>query len=124
MKLHLTRAEGQHLITGYTDHGIDINHQRYEHSLVVMPDVIITHWLSSISAPEQLSSADFEKIATLQAEVVLLGSGIKHQFLPPALYQALTQKNIPLECMTTRAACHTYNILLGEGRKVAAVLIV
>ena len=36
----------------------------------------------------------------------------------------LTNANIGLECMDTAAACRTYNILMAEGRSVAAALIV
>jgi uncharacterized protein len=56
--------------------------------------------------------------------VVLLGTGEKHQFLHPKTVQNLTAQNIPLECMTTVAACRTYNILMSEGRKVAAALLI
>jgi uncharacterized protein len=52
-----------------------------------------------------------------------LGTGATHRFIRPHLIQALTAAHIPVECMTTDAACRTYNILMAEGRKVAAALI-
>ncbi|MBM3351336.1 MAG: hypothetical protein FJY53_06075, partial [Betaproteobacteria bacterium] len=42
----------------------------------------------------------------------------------PNLYQPLIEQGITLECMTTAAACRTYNILMSEGRNVAAMLII
>jgi uncharacterized protein len=124
MKLHLTRAEGQHLITGYADDYIAINQQRYANSLIVTPDTLITDWAAGRELTvDSLTEMDFEKIAGMRPEVVLLGTGKTHRFLHPKISALLTQQNISLECMTTAAACRTYNILMSEGRNVAAALI-
>lgn len=126
MKLHLTQAEGQNLITGFTDDAIHINNQRYTSSIIVMPSKIITDWQSNASPAlsfETLTTDDMEKIATLKPEVVLLGTGKTHRFLHPKLSVALSQQGVAVECMTTAAACRTYNILMSEGRKVAAALL-
>jgi uncharacterized protein len=122
MKLHLTQADGQNLMTGYSAQWISVNHQRIEHSLIVTPDTLITDW--KIEGFDQLSEADFEKIAHLKPEVVLLGTGQTHRFIHPSLIKPLTEANIAVECMTTDAACRTYNILMAEGRQVAAALII
>ena len=127
MKLHLTQSNGNNLITGYNDDYIDINHQRYTNSLVVMADKLIADWVALTNrqlAFELLTEIDFEEIITLKPELVLLGTGKTHQFLHPRIYLPLTQQGIALECMTTAAACRTYNILMSEGRNVAALLII
>jgi uncharacterized protein len=125
MKLHLTTAENNHLITGYgNDNGIgfvEINKQRHAQNLIVMADKLILDWQATDFA--SLSEAHFAQIVELKPEVVLLGTGEKHQFLHPKMIQHLTENGIPLECMTTAAACRTYNILMSEGRNVAAMLI-
>lgn len=121
MKLHLTQAAGQQLITGYTDTWVAVNYQRFEHSLIVMPEVLVTDW--NAANFDALSAAHFEAIAAHNPEVVLLGTGQKHHFIHPKLIATLTNANIAVECMTTDAACRTYNILMSEGRKVAAALI-
>jgi len=121
MKLHLTQADGQNLITGYSTQWISVNHQRIAHSLIVMPNTLITDW--KIKKFDVLNETDFEKMANLKPEVVLLGTGQQHRFIHPRLIKALTEANIAVECMTTDAACRTYNILMAEGRQVAAALI-
>lgn len=121
MKLHLTTAENNYLITAYDEKFIEVNKQRYQQSLIVMPQQLNDNWLVQDFA--NLTEAQFTQIAELNPEVVLLGTGKKHQFLHPKIYQILTQKGIPLECMTTAAACRTYNILMSEGRNVLAALI-
>jgi uncharacterized protein len=121
MKLHLTTAENNYLITAYDEKFIEVNKQRYPQSLIVMAGQLIDDW--PVQDFAHLTEAQFSQIAELTPEVVLLGTGKKHQFLHPKIYQILTQKGIPLECMTTAAACRTYNILMSEGRNVLAALI-
>ncbi|MDO9365210.1 MAG: Mth938-like domain-containing protein [Methylotenera sp.] len=126
MKLHLTQAEGNNLITGITDDAILINHRPYSTCLIVMPNTLVTDWRSNTVNQlsfETLTADDFEKIAALKPEVVLLGTGKTHRFLHPKLNAALTQQGVAVECMTTAAACRTYNILMSEGREVAAALL-
>jgi uncharacterized protein len=122
MKLHLTTAENNYLITGYDENYIGVNNQRYQQSLIVMAQQLDTEW--PVSEFAQITEVQMAELANLNPEVVLLGTGQKHQFLHPKIYQALTQKGIPLECMTTAAACRTYNILMSEGRNVLAALII
>lgn len=122
MKLHLTTAENNYLITGYAKSYIEVNKQRYTQNLVIMSDKLILDWSATDFA--NLTEAHFAQILAIKPEVVLLGTGEKHQFLHPKIIQKLTQNNIPLECMTTAAACRTYNILMSEGRNVAAALLV
>jgi len=121
MKLHLTQAENNNLITACGDGFVDINKQRYTQQLIVMPDKLILDW--SAKNFKSLTSQDFDTISNLNPEVVLLGTGTTHQFVHPQLTAALTAKGLAIECMTTDAACRTYNILMSEGRNVAAALI-
>ena len=125
MKLHLTSAENNYLITAYgmSDDGrfVEINKQRYMHNLIVMANKLILDW--SATDFFCLTEANFAQIVELKPEVILLGTGEKHQFLHPKIIQKLTENGIPLECMTTAAACRTYNILMSEGRNVSAMLI-
>jgi uncharacterized protein len=122
MKLHLTSAENNNLITAYGADYIEINKQRYAKNLIVMPDALILDWQAT--SFNDLNNEHFKQIAGLKPEVVLLGTGATHLFLHPKHYQHLTDSGIALECMTTAAACRTYNILMSEGRNVAAVLII
>ena len=121
MKLHLTQADGKQLITGYSQDWISINNLVYPQSLVVLPEALLLDW--AVNDFDSLNQANFECLLAHQPEVILLGTGATHRFVRPNLIQALTAANIPVECMTTDAACRTYNILMAEGRKVAAALI-
>ena len=85
-----------------------------------MPDRIVDWGPHSAGG---LALKDFLLIADLQPEVVVLGTGSRLQFPAPAATQPLIQARIGLEVMDTAAACRTYNILMGEGRRVAAALL-
>ncbi len=122
MKLHLTQAEGNNLITGFDTGKVSVNAQDYNASLIVQAKHLQTDW--PISHFDQLTENAFEQLAESKPEVVILGTGSKHRFAHPKLSKILSEQNIPVECMTTDAACRTYNILMSEGRDVLAALII
>ena len=109
------------MISGYGPDYVAINGQRYARSLIVMPDRIIEEWgATSFSA---LAEAHFLTLAELRPEILLLGTGATLRFPDLRLTQALSAARIGLEVMDTHAACRTYNILLAEGRRVVAAVL-
>jgi len=121
MKLHADRAEGVNIINAYTRETVSINGQAYSGSMLVPPTGAPVAWPAASLA--DLTEAHFEQIAAMQPELVVFGSGASLRFAPPALMQSLMQARIGVETMDTPAACRTYNILVGEGRKVVAALL-
>ena len=84
--------------------------------------MLILNW--PVTNFADLIQTHFDEISALKPEVVLLGTGQKHQFLHPNISQQLINNGIAIECMTTAAACRTYNILMSEDRAVVAALII
>lgn len=121
MKLHLTQSENNNLITGYGDGYVEVNKKRYQQQVVVTAEELVLDW--SAKDFEQLTTEHFADLLALKPEVILLGTGPTHRFVHPKLTASLTKQNIAVECMTTDAACRTYNILMSEGRSVAAALL-
>jgi uncharacterized protein len=121
MKLHLARQASKNAFTGYGDGYLAVNEKRFETSLIVLPEQVIPDWEPRNF--EGLVALHFEFIASLGPEVVLLGTGPTLRFPHPKLTQALAARSIGFEAMDTFAAARTYNILMAEGRKVAAALI-
>lgn len=118
-------AAGIYRVTGYGPGYIDVRREkkeRIEHNIVLLPDKIIHHWSRAADA-EGLIAADFEPLAQLGVELILLGTGQALKFPPPSLLDPLYRANIGIEMMDTPAACRTYNILVADGRKVAAALL-
>lgn len=121
MKLHLTNADGNYLITGYDKGWVEINRQRYTSNLILLPNQLIQDW-GAVNI-ESIECTHFEQIAAYKPDIVLLGTGASHRFTHPRLSVALSETGVSLECMSTHAACRTYNILMAEGRNVAAALL-
>ena len=122
MKMHLDTTAGAHRITGYGAGYVTVDEIRLTRSLVVSPDELISDWNPQSVA--ELDEAALEVVARLQPAIVLLGTGEEQRFPPSALLSPLFEQGIGVEVMTTAAACRTYNILVAEGRPVAAGLIV
>jgi uncharacterized protein len=121
MKLHQTRAQGRNLFTGYGPGYVSVNGTRWESSVIVLADRT-ERW--DVAGFDALTEDAFTRLAKLPIEILLLGSGARLRFPHPRLTQALSRAGIGLEVMDTQAACRTYNILLEEGRRVAAALLI
>ncbi len=67
---------------------------------------------------------ELEALLNEQPDIVILGTGWQARRPPPELTFALARRGIGFESMDTPAACRTFNILSGEGRDVAAILII
>ena len=122
MKLQLASQPGLLVFTGYGAGYVTISKQRHERSLVLLPDRIIEDEWQPASF-EALHARHFAFLAELGTEIVLLGTGNTLRFPPPAMTECMRTAGIGLEIMDTRAACRTYNILVGESRSVAAAIL-
>lgn len=121
MKLQPTQSEGLNTFTAYGDGYVSVNAIRHTDNLIVLPDRLIPAWTPATFAT--LAIADFESLATLDAEIILLGTGQQLRFPRPELLRPLMAARKGLEAMDLAAACRTYNVLVNEGRKVAAALL-
>ena len=121
MKLQIAQTEGQNTVTAYGDDYVSVNAVRHTTNIIVMPDRIIPAWTDSTSTAMTL--ADFEQLASLETEIILLGTGKRLRFPPAEFMRPLIEVRKGLEVMDMQAACRTYNVLISEGRKVAAALL-
>ena len=55
-------------------------------------------------------------------EIIVLGTGQSNIFAPRELVFAMARRGVGFEVMNSAAAARTFNVLAGEGRRVAAVL--
>jgi len=121
MKLQPDRMDVQ-AVTGYGEGWIAINGEKIHHSLIISSKG--DRWDWPCHHLDELTRAHFDELAQLGVELVIFGSGRRLQFPRPECLQGLMQLGLGVETMDTQAACRTYNILAGEGRQVAAALIV
>lgn len=123
MKLHLNTDANLLLFTGYGEDHVIINGQRLDNGLLLSARGIeIAPWAGQGFAA--LTPAHFEWVAQRELDIVLLGTGSRLRFPHPSLTHALVEAGMGLEVMDIGALCRTYNILAGEGRKVAAAVLI
>jgi uncharacterized protein len=121
MKLQPDRIETQS-VTAYGAGWVAIKGEKITHSVVITSEGLRLDW--QCQRFEDLGPQHFAQLAALEVELVVFGSGERLRFVPPQWQAELMARRIGLETMDTQAACRTYNILAGEGRKVAAALLI
>ncbi len=121
MKLHLADPGDTKLFTAYGVDHVMVNGERHERSIAVLAEGVCGDW--DVAGFDTLEETHFTRFLASKPDVLLLGTGARQRFPHPRLYRALTEAGIGVECMTTPAACRTYNILAAEGRKVAAAIL-
>ena len=125
MKLQPDRLDVQSILgygAGWIGLGSNGMAEKIEHSIVIGSSGEKFDW--NCARFEDLTEEHFTQLVASQPELVVFGSGTRLRFAPPALIGALMQKRIGIETMDTLAACRTYNILAGEGRRVIAALLI
>ncbi|NOR72269.1 MAG: hypothetical protein GQ467_00135 [Mariprofundaceae bacterium] len=114
-------GEGSLLFRGYEDNCFIIGEGRYHSGLRFHKRELIEPW-----GPERLGALTIEDISWAienPPEILLIGTGRTTAFPDSAILDALAEAHIGFECMDSRAAARTYNILMAEGRDVSAAML-
>jgi uncharacterized protein len=112
---------GRQTIERYAPSGFRISGVVHHGPVLVFPDRTVP-WAAASAA-----MVSWESVAPVLEhggiQILLLGLGRSMSLLPAPLRAALRAAGIAAEPMDTGAACRTYNVLVAEGRQVAAALI-
>ena len=125
MQLTLDKADSQFTV------------QSYERGQIMVADAVIDYpviidaqgyrrWpLDDIGAngAAALTWRDFAEPLSGRPEILLFGTGAAHAMPDARVLVGMHREKIGFEVMHTPAACRTYNVLLSEGRKVAAAVL-
>jgi len=97
--------------------------ERDWHGPVLVTPSATTAW--NVTRAEELSLASLAALRDQSAptELLVLGCGPRAAFVAPAVKAELKAAGLALEVVDTGSACRIYNVLLAEGRRVAAALI-
>lgn len=114
--------EGREVIDSYGPGRFRITGVDHAGGVIVFPERTLAWTVASFA---EMSADDLAAVigAETPVEVLIIGCGDRMQLAPPALRDVLRGHGIGCDTMETGAACRTYNVLLGEGRRVAAALI-
>jgi uncharacterized protein len=120
VKFTLEPGATANLIRGYTDSEVRIGAESVRGSCIVSADALITHWEPQSFA--ELRPEHLEALFALAPELVLLGTGPVQRFASAQVRALAARRGVGLEAMQLGAACRTFNVLVQEGRRVAAGL--
>jgi uncharacterized protein len=113
---------GRQVIEGYAPGQFRVSGVVHQGGILVFPDHTEPWRESDAAALTADSFAALRQVAP-PVEILLVGCGPRMVLVAPAVRRALREVGIVIETMDTGAACRTYNVLLAEGRPVAAALM-
>jgi len=90
---------------------------------VLVTPTATTVWNVTRAEDLSLASLDALKQVATPTELLVLGCGPRAAFIAPAVRTELKAAGLALEVVDTGSACRIYNVLLAEGRRVAAALL-
>jgi len=116
---HLPRSAP---IEAYGKGGFAFADMSHRGSLLCLPDAI---WAWAVTKPEEIDEASLVRVfASANAiDTLIVGTGTAVWLPPRSLREALRAVKVVLDPMQTGPAIRTYNIMMGERRRVAAALI-
>jgi len=115
-------ASSEFAISGYTADSVSVAGVEHRQSVRVSHQATAAPW--PVSTFAEITATTIAEATLVQPEIVIIGTGRKLRFPPPNALAPLRDARIGFEVMDTAAACRTYNVLLGEGRQVAALLLI
>jgi uncharacterized protein len=113
--------QGRQIIQSYQGDGFKVSGVFYQGSIIVTPERVIP-WTAPANIAD-LKPENFEALKAEKPDVILLGTGKTMRLLPLPLKKSLKENGLSVDAMDTGAACRTYNVLMAEGRRIAAILL-
>jgi uncharacterized protein len=115
---------GRQIVESYGSGRFRVSGRVFEGSILVLTDRTAA-WpvadMASMTLDGLAAVADAARAGTI--DLLLVGCGARIAPIPAQIRQALRDVGVVTEPMDTGAACRTYNVLMAEGRRVAAALI-
>jgi uncharacterized protein len=109
-------------IDGYENGGFSFGGMSHRGSLLCLPSGL---WAWPVARAADIDAAALAPVFAEAGDIglLLLGAGRDRWIMPEALHELFHARKLSVEVARTGTAVSTYNILLGEGRRVAAALI-
>ncbi|MGC2082792.1 MAG: MTH938/NDUFAF3 family protein [Bradyrhizobium sp.] len=109
-------------IDGYGNGGFAFAGMSHRGSLLCLPDSI---WTWDVTQPGQIDRTSLQRVfeAANSIDTLIIGTGREVWIPPMGLRNALRTVKVVLDPMQTGPAIRTYNVMIGERRRVAAALI-
>jgi uncharacterized protein len=114
-------ASGINVIRAYGNGELKVNEHVYRGGIILSAATVIAD--ASVQNLDDLLASAPSRALAMEPELVLLGTGARQIFPAPSFGAQFLRAGIGFEVMDTSAACRTFNVLVGEQRRVAAILL-
>jgi uncharacterized protein len=116
---HLPRSAP---IEAYGQGGFRFDTMSHQGSLLCLPDAI---WAWPVTQPQQIDRYSLQRVfeGANGIDTLIVGTGTDVWIAPRDLREALRAVHVVLDTMQTGPAIRTYNVMIGERRRVAAAFI-
>jgi len=122
IRMQFTReTSASNLIRAFEPGRVRVGERWFTSNIIVTADRILGDW--TLESPGKVTVADLAPALAFNPELIVLGTGASASSPDIDLMEALAAQSVGLEIMQTASACRTYNVLVHEGRRVAAALI-
>ena len=121
MRFSQESSSNANVVRGYDRGLLRINERVLTHSVIVAPDALREE--PGLAGVADLNAEHAARILQFAPELVLLGTGTRQIFPAAGFGAGFLESGIGFEVMDTGAACRTFNVLVGEHRRVVALLI-
>ena len=115
MELNEVSFDGVRPIDGYGPGFFRIDGDAYHGAILALPQRV-RDWGGYADSATILQVRD-------EIDVIFIGTGAEIAHVPADFRSQLEETGLGIEVMGSPAACRTYNVLLGEGRRVGAALL-
>jgi uncharacterized protein len=114
-------TSGINVIRAYGNGELRVNEHVYRGGVILSAATAIAD--ESVQNLDDLLALGLSRALSMEPELVLLGTGARQIFPAPSFGAQFLRAGIGFEVMDTGAACRTFNVLVGEQRRVAAILL-
>ena len=116
---HLPRSAS---IDAYGKGGFAFAGMSHRGSLLCLPDAV---WAWEVERPQEIDKHSLRRVldAANSVDTLIIGTGADAWVVPAELRSAFRQVRVVIDAMQTGPAIRTYNVMIGERRRVAAALI-
>ncbi|MFK8010855.1 MAG: Mth938-like domain-containing protein [Marinicellaceae bacterium] len=122
MQLIENKETISYLVKTVNDDSLVINTDEFYETCIISNENLMTDL--HVNSIDDLTSQHIEYLLASNPEIVIIGSGIQHEFPDVNLLHPIAQLEIGFEVMNNKSASRTYNVLVAEERKVACLLII
>jgi uncharacterized protein len=121
MRFTQESSSGINVIRAYGGGELRVNENAYRGAVILSASTVLAE--PNIQKLEDLIAIDASRVLALEPELVLLGTGTRQIFPASSFGAQFLRAGVGFEVMDTGAACRTFNVLVGEQRRVVALLL-